>query len=222
VCIDACGSRLKSRWEQNAYGQVAQRPTAQRDAPRGPWQGATVTTQDEERPVAVFDIDGVLADVRHRLHLVDGRRKDWDGFFAAAAQDPPLAEGVQLARASAEDCDVVYLTGRPEHCRADTLAWLDRHGLPPGPLSMRRGRDFRPSRVAKLEQLRRLARRRTVAVAVDDDVQVCDAYERAGFRVLRAGWMATAPPPAGRGRPTASPSAVQQVLHEAQEESGRT
>ena len=174
---------------------------------------------EQDRPVAVFDIDGVLADVRHRLHLVEGRPKDWDGFFAAAPDDPPLAEGVQLARASAEDCDVVYLTGRPERCRADTLAWFARHGLPPGPVSMRRGRDFRPARVAKLELLHRLARTRTVAVAVDDDAQVCDAYEAAGFRVLRAGWMATAPPPT-QGRPTAaSPEAV---LHEAQEESGRT
>jgi phosphoglycolate phosphatase-like HAD superfamily hydrolase len=177
---------------------------------------------DQERPLAVFDIDGVLADVRHRLHFVAGRHKDWDGFFAAATHDLPLPEGVRLARASAQDCDVVYLTGRPERCRADTLAWLNRHGLPAGALSMRRSRDFRPSWVAKLEQLRRLARSRTVAVAVDDDAQVCDAYERAGFRVLRAGWMATAPPPAGASGPTAPPTAVQQILREAQEESGRT
>jgi len=181
-----------------------------------------VTTPDGDRPVVVFDIDGVLADVRHRLHLVEGRRKDWDGFFAAAADDPPLSEGLQLARASAEDCDVVYLTGRPERCRADTLAWLDRHGLPPGSVSMRRSRDVRPSRVAKLEQLHRLARRRTVAVAIDDDPQVCDAYERAGFRVLRAGWMATAPLSVGARGAAASPTAVRQVLHDAQERSGRT
>jgi phosphoglycolate phosphatase-like HAD superfamily hydrolase len=178
-----------------------------------------VATHEQDRPLAVFDIDGVLADVRHRLHLVAGRPKDWDRFFAAAADDPPLATGVQLARASAQDCEVVYLTGRPERCRADTVAWLDRHGLPPGELKMRRGRDFRPSRVAKLELLRRLARTRTVAVAVDDDAQVCDAYERAGFPVMRATWMATAPPPAGR---TGSPADVQQVLYEVQEETGRT
>jgi hypothetical protein len=179
-------------------------------------------TTPEDRPVAVFDLDGVLADVRHRLHLVEGRPKKWDAFFDAAVADPPLAPGVQLARASAEDCDLVYLTGRPERCRADTLAWLDHHGLPPGPLMMRRSRDFRPSRVAKLEQLRRLATKRTVAVAVDDDAQVCDAYEGAGFRVLRADWMSTAPPPAGTSGRTPSPTAVQQVLHEVQEESGRT
>lgn len=33
------------------------------------------------KPLAVFDIDGVLADVRHRLPHVQGRPKDWDAFF---------------------------------------------------------------------------------------------------------------------------------------------
>ena len=158
-----------------------------------------------ERPLAVFDIDGVLADVRHRLRFVEGRPKDWDAFFGAAVDDPPLAQGVALAQESARECEVVYVTGRPERCRADTLAWFARHGLPQGQLSMRRGRDFRPARVAKLELLRRLAGTRTVAIVVDDDEQVCDAYEAAGFRVLRARWMGEEP-----------------VLQQAQEDEGRT
>lgn len=157
------------------------------------------------KPLAVFDIDGVLADVRHRLRFVERRPKDWDAFFDAAIDDPPLAEGVALAVASAEECEVVYVTGRPERCRRDTLAWFAQHGLPPGTLSMRRGRDFRPARVAKLELLRSLAGERTVAVVVDDDERVCDAYEQAGFRVLRARWMSEEP-----------------VLQQAQEEDGRT
>lgn len=145
------------------------------------------------KPLAVFDIDGVLADVRHRLHHVERRPKDWDAFFAAAVDDPPLEQGVALARASAEDCEVVYVTGRPERCRRDTLAWFRQHGLPEGTLSMRRSGDRRPARQAKLQLLQRLARDRTVAVVVDDDLQVCRAYEDAGFRVLRAEWMGEAP-----------------------------
>jgi phosphoglycolate phosphatase-like HAD superfamily hydrolase len=158
-----------------------------------------------ERPLAVFDVDGVLADVRHRLRHVERRPKDWEAFFAAAVDDPPLAEGVALARESARECEVVYVTGRPERCRADTLAWFARHGLPDGELRMRRERDRRPARVAKPELLRTLATGRTVAVVVDDDPQVCDAYERAGWRVLRATWMAAEP-----------------TLFEAQEAEGRT
>lgn len=157
------------------------------------------------RPLAVFDVDGVLADVRHRLHHVEGRPKDWDAFFAAAVDDPPLHQGVALAQESAKDCEVVYVTGRPERCRRDTLAWFAEHGLPEGRLSMRRPRDFRPARVAKLDLLRSISADRTVAVVVDDDLQVCDAYEAAGYRVLRATWMSEEP-----------------ALREAQQEEGRT
>ncbi|HUR14316.1 MAG TPA: hypothetical protein VM097_07470 [Mycobacteriales bacterium] len=157
------------------------------------------------RPLAVFDIDGVLADVNHRLHHLERRPKDWDAFFAAATEDPPLPEGVTLALGAAGDCEVVYVTGRPEQCRRDTLEWFRRHGLPEGRLVMRRGRDRRPARVAKPELLAELARDRVVAVVVDDDEQVCDAYERAGWTVMRATW--------GLPSPT---------LTEAQEDSGRT
>lgn len=157
------------------------------------------------RPLAVFDVDGVLADVRHRLRFVESRPKDWDAFFSAAVDDPPLPQGVALAQESAKTCEVVYVTGRPERCRRDTLAWFAEHGLPEGRLSMRRPRDFRPARVAKLDLLRTIAADRAVAVVVDDDLQVCDAYEAAGYRVLRATWMSDEP-----------------VLHEAQEDDGRT
>ncbi|SFK18548.1 LNS2 domain-containing protein [Streptomyces pini] len=156
------------------------------------------------RSLAVFDLDGTLADVRHRLHFLDGRR-DWDAFFAAAPDDPPLAEGVELALTAAGEYEIAYVTGRPERCRRDTLRWLARHGLPGGPLLMRGGRDRRPARVAKPELLRSLARGRAVAVVVDDDHRVCDAYEADGFTVVRAGWMTAGP-----------------VLEEAQEDEGRT
>lgn len=157
------------------------------------------------RPLAVFDLDGTLADVRHRLPLLRRRPKDWDGFFAAAPDDPPLAEGVALALSSAEDHEIAYVTGRPERCRRDTVAWLDSHGLPTGRLLMRGPRDRRPARVAKPELLRQLAREAAIAFVVDDDTQVCAAYEAAGFTVRHAAWAMEEP-----------------VLEQAQEDEGRT
>lgn len=157
------------------------------------------------RPLAVFDLDGTLADTRHRLHHLERRPRDWDAFFAAARDDPALATGVALAQESARECDVAYVTGRPERCRPDTLAWLESQGLPAGTLSMRGSGDRRPARTAKVELLRRLAAGRVVAVVVDDDEQVCDAYEAQGWPVLRARWQAAEP-----------------VLQRAQERDGRT
>jgi hypothetical protein len=157
------------------------------------------------RPLAVIDIDGVLADVRHRLHHLQQRPKDWDAFFSAADRDPALPEGLAVVAELEADHDVVYLTGRPERLRAVTTAWLDQHGLPHGELHMRKHSDRRPARVTKPRLLEQLARRRSVAVVVDDDAAVCDAYEAAGFTVLRAGWMAEEP-----------------TLFDAQEDAGRT
>ncbi|MGW1376485.1 phosphatase domain-containing protein [Streptomyces sp. NPDC002446] len=140
------------------------------------------------RPLAVFDLDGTLADSGHRQHWLERTPRDWKAFFAAATEDPPLAEGVALALRSAEDCEVGYLTGRPERCRRDTLAWLARHELPEGPLWMRPNSDRRPARHTKLEALHRIARRREIRHVVDDDELVCDACEKAGFTVVRARW----------------------------------
>ncbi|MFI6048662.1 hypothetical protein ACIBCO_01090 [Streptomyces violascens] len=160
---------------------------------------------DNNRPLAVFDLDGTLADSSHRQRFLDRGHRDWDAFFAAAPADPPLAEGVALCREAAGDCEVVYLTGRPERCREDTLAWLAEQDLPAGALHMRRNDDRRPARVTKLQILRGLGRGREIRMLVDDDELVCDAAEQAGFRVVRARW--TAP---------------SEALKDAQEREGRT
>ncbi|MFE9450839.1 hypothetical protein [Streptomyces sp. NPDC006739] len=145
-------------------------------------------TDSDKRPIAVFDIDNTLSDTAHRQRFLERRPRDWDAFFAAAPEDPPIAEGVALALRSARECEVVYLTGRPERCRRDTLDWLAAHGLPEGRVHMRGDADRRPARFTKLAILRRLARGREVRVLVVDDDLVCDDAERAGFTVVRARW----------------------------------
>lgn len=159
------------------------------------------------RPLAVIDIDGVLADVRHRLHHVKQRPKDWDAFFDAAPDDPLLETGRETVVRLAEVCEIVYLSGRPERCREDTLAWFAKHELPPGDLVLRRTGDRRPARITKIEELGRLARRAPVTVLVDDDPLVGQAAREAGYDVLQATWMEDVPEPA---------------LLEAQEVEGRT
>jgi len=166
-----------------------------------------VTQTTSSRPLAVFDLDGTLAETGHRQHFLERQPQDWKGFFAAADQDPPLAEGVRLALEAAATCEVGYLTGRPERCRRDTVGWLARHGLPEGHLWMRRNDDRRPARTTKLEVLRGLGRE--VRMLVDDDDLVCDAAERAGFRVVRARWASTS-------------QSGSTALRDAQEREGRT
>lgn len=157
------------------------------------------------RPLAVIDIDGVVADVRHRLRFLERRPKDWVRFFAAAPLDPPLPEGLARVSELMVDHEIVYLTGRPERCRQDTLDWLAAHGIGGHPVLMRRNGDHRPARRTKLRHLDRLAARARVAIVVDDDPDVCAALRAAGYPVQHADWMT---------RPA--------TLHVAQEVEGRT
>jgi len=155
--------------------------------------------------VVVFDIDGVVADVRHRVHFVERWPQDWGRFFADAAADPLSPVGADWAHRAAAEHDLVWLTGRPEWLRTVTASWLERHGLPAGPLLMRGDGDYRPARDYKIAELRKVAAEHDIAVFVDDDPAVVEAAARAGFTASLATWL-----PRGA------------ALDEAQESAGRT
>ena len=56
--------------------------------------------RDRVRPLAVFDLDGSLADVAHRLHHLE-RRPGLGRLLRRRPRDPPLADGLALVRESA-------------------------------------------------------------------------------------------------------------------------
>ncbi len=139
--------------------------------------------------LAVFDIDGVLADVTHRLHHLQARPQRWERFFTEADRDPLLDEGAERLRAALGERDVVYLTGRPERTRRLTERWLAAHDLPTGPLIMREDDDHRPARYMKREVLRKLATTREIVSVLDDDPSVVDLLADDGWPVELATWL---------------------------------
>ncbi len=160
--------------------------------------------------VLVVDIDGVVADVRHRLHHLEGGSRDWEAFFAAMGLDPVLAQGQALVdEARAEGHRIVYLTGRPERWRTDTVTWLAAHGLEGDDLFMRPDADRRPARVFKVEVLRRLATSAEIIALVDDDPDVLAAVAATGVATRLAEWMPRSDP-------------LRDPLRDAQERLGRT
>lgn len=139
----------------------------------------------------VLDLDGVLADTRHRMAHLLRRPTDWEAFFAAAARDPAHPEGLAVARESAaRGHHVVYLSGRPERTRPDTERWLAQVGAPDGEVVLRRDGDRRAAPAVKLGALRALAGRFRLLVLVDDDPAVVRAARRSGTvaEVVLAGW----------------------------------
>ncbi len=143
------------------------------------------------RPVAVLDIDGTVADARHRLTLISGTptHVDWVRFFEAADADPLIPAGAAVAHELAAEHPIVWYTGRPERVRTLTEDWLRLHQLPAGPLLMHGSDDSRLARVVKLEHLDKLRAAAGVALVVDDDPRVVELVAAAGYRVQVADWV---------------------------------
>jgi hypothetical protein len=147
----------------------------------------------DPRPLAVVDIDGVVADVRHRLHFLERRPRDWDAFFAAAEHDTTHDEGLAVVDRLAADHEIVFLTGRPRRLEQATRTWLDGHRLGGHRLVMRPEGDRRPAVVVKAELLRKISAGRTVAVVVDDDPAIIEAMRSAGHPTFHADWERRSP-----------------------------
>ena len=131
--------------------------------------------------IAIFDIDGVLADATHRQHHLLSRPKDWDAFFGAVGDDPVLEHGRERLMALAVDNDVVLLSGRPERTRADTVAWLERQGIAVSRLVLRPDADHRPAAALKAELVRGIGTPDQVTVVVDDDESILDRLAAMGY-----------------------------------------
>lgn len=107
--------------------------------------------------VYIFDLDGTLANIDHRLHFLD--RNDWDGFFKACDKDEPVKDVIQILLDLSEFHEVQIWSGRSAVVEAKTLEWLDTHieadHLLGGDLlkHMRREGDYRPDTVIKEEWL---------------------------------------------------------------------
>jgi FMN phosphatase YigB (HAD superfamily) len=155
--------------------------------------------------LVVFDIDGVVADVRHRLRYLEDYPQDWDSFFYEAVDDPSLQTGIDLVRKyQADGHEIAWLTGRPEWLRPETESWMREHELPIEELVMRPDWDFRPARILKVEVLQAW-RHRDIVLFIDDDPDVIAQARLAGFNTQMATWV-----PHGK------------TLRAAQEDSGRT
>ena len=106
----------------------------------------------EPGEAVVFDIDGVLSDAAGRQHFLEGgagRRKDWDGFFAACGDDPLIDEVGRLLELLDDRLQILLLTGRPISVQPQTLAWLDRYQLRWDILVMRDVGDYSAAREFK-------------------------------------------------------------------------
>jgi predicted kinase len=105
--------------------------------------------------VVLCDIDGTIADTKHRLHFVESDPKDWKGFFGNMHLDP-VRKDVQdiLIQHYNEGKTIIFLSARPDNYKDVTLKWLeDKYLTFAYTLIMRPSNDKRPDTEVKRKML---------------------------------------------------------------------
>jgi hypothetical protein len=132
----------------------------------------------------IVDIDGTIADVRHRLHHIHGAaRKNWKAFFEAMTRDEPIPNMLDYVRQLSQKHGILIVTGRPENYRDRTERWLRKHKVPYENLFMRRSGDHRPDYEAKAAVLKEFPPEQIV-MAIDDRPPVCEMWESYGIKCM--------------------------------------
>lgn len=140
--------------------------------------------------IYIFDLDGTLADLTHRLHFIQQEPKDWDSFFAACDKDKVIDEVANVARALRDaDNTILIVSGRSDAVREKTRYWLFYHFIPCHGLYMRKAGDHRPDNIAKAEifedQVCKDWRRESIAGVFDDRKQVVDMWRSKGLKCFQ-------------------------------------
>jgi FMN phosphatase YigB (HAD superfamily) len=103
----------------------------------------------------VFDIDGTLADIEHRLDYVRSKPKNWKAFDAGIPNDavnPYVAEVFDAMIMGGHT--VILASGRSERTRIATQDWLRKNGFSSyDKLYMRPADDYRGDDIVKREIL---------------------------------------------------------------------
>lgn len=133
----------------------------------------------QEKLIAIFDLDGTLADISHRRHYV---RKDenipnfkpnWKKFFEEVSKDK-VREVVydKLCDHVSQGHEIVICSGRPESTRVDTENWLRYNSIHHDRLIMRPNGDNRDDVILKQGFLDKLIDKSKIVYVADDRPKV--------------------------------------------------
>lgn len=148
----------------------------------------------------IFDIDGTLANIKHRLHFIKEKPTCRKSFNESMVTDRVNENVAELYRTlvNTEMYNVLLVTGRSEEYRIPTVNWLLENNLLPrsinkrfngslsGYLFMRPNNDSRPDEIIKLEILNNLKLMGCeILFVVDDRPKVCRMWRANGVTCLQ-------------------------------------
>ena len=136
--------------------------------------------------VVIFDLDGTLADLSPRLHLMPTKdlhlTDSWTEFNKACGGDFPIRDTIAVCNAMWEaGYTVIILTMRSDIAEDETMSWLDDNGVTYCCLKMRPHGDNRKDYIIKEEYLRDVVGLDNIVAAWDDSPSVVAQFRSMGI-----------------------------------------
>lgn len=139
-----------------------------------------------ERQAVIFDLDGTLANIKHRLHHIKEGKPNWDAFNRACNEDLPEWKIIRLAREfSADGYHIIICTGRMADVRDKTEDWLQHYDIPYHRLYMRQPDDFRSDVDVKKQMLELMEPVYRIYMVFEDRNKVVKMYRDHGLTCLQ-------------------------------------
>lgn len=90
------------------------------------------------RNLYLFDLDGTIRNIDHRLHYLQREEIDWREFEEQCVYDLPIPSTINLMRRLVHGGGTVWIwTGCSDHVQKQTEVWLHRYDAPYSQLIMK-------------------------------------------------------------------------------------
>lgn len=91
----------------------------------------------------IFDIDGTLANTKHRNHFLETDIKNWPAFFKTSIYDTTNINIVNILNSYIKDgYKIILMTGRTIKYKDITVEWLSKYNITYDMLFMRDNKNF--------------------------------------------------------------------------------
>lgn len=134
----------------------------------------------------VIDLDGTLANIQHRRHLVACDKPQWDEFYAACDKDVLNPWCAELMRAMMDQgCIVLIVSARRDSEKEKTVKWLkDNYVKYDDLIMLRKGSDSTEDKKLKRKWLYEYGKENILFI-VDDRQKVVDMWRAEGMVCLQ-------------------------------------
>jgi hypothetical protein len=140
------------------------------------------------KDVVVFDLDGTIADITHRLHFVQTPKPRWDKFFAECINDKPNKWCHDLAACmAATGHQIVVVSARSRIVLNETEEWFKKYWSDvPHQLNLIRAvNDTSPDHGIKQAWLDSSGLKDRILFVVDDRTRVVEMWRSNGLTCLQ-------------------------------------